>query len=120
MALTLLTPTPLGKAQALVNVSSLLASLGANTGVYFPNTGKEILVISMGTTAANISTPINFTVQGAAVGSVSAGALGTSAISMLGPWSSQFDRTDGTFDVEVDFSSSAGISVALVQYTPVS
>ena len=119
MALLSLVPTQLAKSSAL-NVTNLLTSLGTNTGVLFPNTGKEFLVVSMGTTASTPDTPIFITIQGAAVGSVTSGALGTSALSTIGPWSSQFDRTDGTYDVEVDFSSSAGISVALLQYAPVS
>lgn len=119
MALLSLNPTQLGKAAAL-NVTALLTSLGTNTGVLFPNTGREFLVVSMGTTASTPDTPIWLTIQGAAVGSVVAGALGTSAISVLGPWSSQFDKTDGTFDVEVDFSSAVGISVALLQLPQVS
>lgn len=119
MALLSLTPTVLGKSGA-TNVTTLLTSLGANTGVLFPNTGREFLVVSMGTTASTPDTPIWLTIQGAAVGSVVAGALGTSAISTIGPWSSQFDKTDGTYDVEVDFSSAAGISVALMQMPQVS
>lgn len=119
MALLSLTPTALGKSSA-VNVTTLLQSLGANTGVLFPNTGREFLVVSMGTTASTGASDIFITIQGAAVGSVTSGALTTSAISFIGPWSSQFDKTDGTYDVEVDFSSSAGISVALMQYVGVS
>lgn len=79
MALLSLNPTQLGKATGL-NVTALLQSLGANTGVLFPNTGKEFLVVSMGTTASTPDTDIFITIQGAAVGSVTSGALGTSAI----------------------------------------
>lgn len=119
MALLTLTPNALGKAAA-VNVTNLLATLGANTGVLFPNTGREFLVVSQGTTASTAASDIFITIQGAAVGSVTSGALGTSAISIIGPWSSQFDKTDGSLNVEVDFSSSAGISVALMQMVGVS
>lgn len=120
MALLSLTPTVLGKATTPVNVTSALTSLGANTGVLFSNSGKEFLVVSVGTTATTGTSDIGITVQGQTVPGVSSGAISTSATSILGPWPSQFDRTDGSYDVEVDFSSSAGVSVALFQYAPVS
>lgn len=120
MSVLTLTPNQLPKAQAALNVTSLLTALGANTGVNFYNTGKEFLVVSMGTTASNADTDIFLTIQGATVGSVSVGSLAESDLSIIGPWSSQFDTTTGSQLVEVDFSSSAGVSVALLQYVGVS
>lgn len=120
MALLTLTPVALPKAQGVLNVTALLTALGTNTGVSFYNSGREMLVVSMGTTASTPDSDIFQTIQGATVGSVSAGTLALSAINMMGPWSSQFDTTTGSQLVEVDFSSSAGVYVALVQYVGVS
>ena len=119
MALLALTPTAFTKTTP-TNVTTALTALGANTGVLFPNTGREILVISTGTTATTGTSDIGITVQGQAVPGVTSGALAVSSISVLGPWASQFDRTDGSYDVEVDFSSAAGVSVALLQMVGVS
>jgi hypothetical protein len=120
MALLTLSPSPLPKAQASLNVTALLTALGANTGVSFYNTGREFLVVSMGTTASSADTDIELTIQGAPVGSLSVGSLAVSAMSVIGPFSSQFDTTTGSQLVEVDFSSQAGVSVALLQYVGVS
>jgi hypothetical protein len=120
MALLTLNPVALPKAAGSVNVTAQLTALGANTGVSFYNSGREFLVVSTGTTASTPDTDLFLTIQGATVGSVSAGALAASAVSVMGPWSSQFDTTTGSQLVEVDFSSSAGINVALLQYVGVS
>jgi hypothetical protein len=120
MSVLTLTPNQLPKAQASLNVTGLLTALGSNTGVSFYNTGREFLVISMGTTASNADTDVFLTIQGATVGSVSVGSLAVSSISVMGPWSSQFDTTTGSQLVEVDFSPSAGVSVALLQFVGVS
>lgn len=119
MALQTLTPTPLTKAQAL-NLTSLLTSLGSNTGVSFVNTGREFLVVSVGSTATTLTSDIFLTIQGQTVSPASTGPLATSAISVLGPWPSQFNKTDGSYTVEVDFSSTTGVTVALLQMVGVS
>lgn len=96
------------------NLTSALTALGSNTGVLFPNTGREILVVSVGSTPTTPTSDIGTTVQGQSVPGVSGGALPTSAISILGPWPSQYDRQDGTLDVEIDFSAQTNVSVALL------
>jgi hypothetical protein len=101
-------------ATAPVQLTSALQALSTNTGVLFVNNGRVILVVSVGSTATTATSQIGVTIQGQAVAGVSSGALTTNAISFLGPWPVQFDRTDGSFDVEVDFSSSTNVSVALI------
>jgi hypothetical protein len=113
-----MTATPLTKATAL-NVTALLTSLGANTGVSFQNTGREFLVVSMGSSASVVTENIGTTIQGQAVAPVTSSPT-VSAISTLGPWPSQFNQQDGTQDVFIDFSVSTGISVALLQTVGVS
>lgn len=114
MALLTLTPTLLAKTLP-VNVTAAVASLGANTGVTFVNTGRELLVVSVGATPTTLTSDIFLTIQGQSVSGASSGALTANAISILGPWPSQFNKTDGSGLVQVDFSSSASISVALLQ-----
>jgi len=113
-----LTPTNLvlGGTSA-VDLSSALTPLGSNTGVLFTNNGRVVLAVSLGTTATTATSQIGVTIQGQPVTGVSSGALSVSMINLLGPWPVQFDRTDGSFDVEVDFSQSISVSVALL-YIP--
>lgn len=120
MATLALTATPLGKAASPVNVTAAFTSLGTNTGVTFTNTGREFLVINVGSTPTTATSDIGLTIQDQTVPGVSSGALATSAISILGPWPSQFDKTDGTYTVQVDFSANTGVSVALMQMVGVS
>lgn len=115
MALLSLTAAPLSTKGQPTNLTSALVSIGANTGVLFTNTGRELLVVSVGATPTTLTSDIFLTIQGQAIPGVSSGALAVSAISVLGPWPSQFNKTDGSFQVQVDFSSSASISVALLQ-----
>jgi hypothetical protein len=113
LALTATNLTPGGLSPT--NLSALLAALGSNTGVTFPNSGREILVVSLGTTATTPTSQIGTTVQGQPVTGESGGALTVSVISVLGPYPSQFNKQDGTNTVEVDFSSQTNVSVALVR-----
>jgi hypothetical protein len=96
------------------NLTAQLVSLGSNTGVKFTNTGREILIVSVGATPTTPTSDIGTTVQGQTVPGVSGGALTATAISILGPYPSQYDKQDGTSQVEVDFSSQTSVSVALV------
>jgi hypothetical protein len=118
MSLLTLTQTSLTQGGLTpTNLTSALTSLGANTGVLFVNNGRVALFVSVGTTATTATSDIGLTIQGQSVSGQSSGALPTSAISILGPWPSQFNKTDGTNDVQIDFSSSTGITLALV-YMP--
>ena len=100
-----------------VNLTTALAAnpLGSNTGVLFVNNGRRVLAVQLGTTASTATSQIGTTVQGQTVTGVSSGALTVSAITFLGPWPIAFDRTDGSFDVEIDFSSSISVNVALLE-----
>ncbi len=118
MARLALTANALTKQNAL-NVSGLLTSLTSYTGVSFVNTGREFLVVSMGSTASTITENIGATVLGQAVAAPTT-APTVSVISVLGPWPSQFDQGDGTYSVLLDFSAVTGISVALLQMVGVS
>ncbi len=119
MTLLTLTATPVTKAAPL-NLTALLTSLGANTGVLFTNTGRELLLVSVGATPTTPTSDIGLTIQGQTVPGVSGGALATTAISCLGPYPSQFNKTDGTYEVEIDFSSNTSVLVALIQMVGVS
>ena len=111
-----LTPSTLVVAgTSAVDLSSALTPLGTNTGVLFVNNGRRVLAISLGTTATTATSQIGTTVQGQTVAGVSSGALAVSMINILGPWPIAFDRTDGSFDVEIDFSQSVSVSVALLE-----
>lgn len=118
MARLALTATPLTKAVAL-NITDLLGSMGANTGVSFVNTGREFLLVSMGSTSATVTENIGTTIQGQAVAPVTSTPT-TTKMHILGPWPSQFNQPDGTYSVLVDFSATTGITVALLQMVGVS
>lgn len=111
-----LTPSTLVVAgTSAVNLTTALTSLGANTGVLFVNNGRRVLAVFVDGTPTTATSQIGTTVQGQTVTGVSSGALATTAITFLGPWPIAFDRTDGSFDVEIDFSSSTGVTVALLE-----
>jgi hypothetical protein len=97
------------------NLTASLVALGANTGIVWPNSGHEIILISLGTTAATVTSDIGTTVQAQPVTGQSSGALPISTLEVLGPYPSAFNRQDGTFSVELDFSASTNISVVAVQ-----
>lgn len=118
MSLLTLTQTSLTQGGASpTNLTTSFTSLGANTGVKFANNGRVALFVQVGGTATTATSDIGVTVQGEPVTGQSSGALTVSDISVLGPWPSQFDKTDGTNDVQVDFDVQAGVSVALI-YMP--
>lgn len=114
MTVLTMTATPLTKALP-TNLTAALTSLGANTGVTFTNTGRELLVVSVGATPTTLTSDIFLTIQGQVVPGVSSGALAATSIAILGPWPSQFNKVDGTYQAQIDFSSSASITVALFQ-----
>lgn len=118
MARLALTPTALTKATAL-NITDGLVSLGANTGVSFVNTGNVFLIVSLGATATTITENIGLTVQGQSV-TAPTSAPPTNKISILGPWPSQFNQTDGSNNLFLDFSSQTAVTVMLCQMVGVS
>lgn len=100
--------------------AALTASpLGSNTGVVYPNDGRSILFVQA-TAATTVTSLIGTTVQGQTVPGVP-GNIAAAGIYMYGPYPSQYDRQDGTTDIEVDFGTPASISgVALVRMPGVS
>jgi hypothetical protein len=111
-----LTPSTLVVAgTGAVNLTAAFTALAANTGVLFVNNGRRVLAVNVDGTTSIATSQIGVTVQAQPVTGVSSGVLPGSAISILGPWPIAFDRTDGSFDVEIDFSSSAGVTVALLE-----
>jgi len=95
-------------------------SLGSNTGVTFTNSGKEwVEVVTTGTTTT-VTEKIGKTVQGQAVTSpTTVVAATTPAPVKFGPYASDYNQP-GTTTVELDFSSSTGVSVALFKLPGVS
>lgn len=121
--MTLLTLNPsslmIGAGNPL-NLTAALVSLGSNTGVTFVNSGRELLVVSLGSTATTLTSDIGLTIQGQTVPGVSSGALAANDITVMPPYPLQFNRTDGSGLIQVDFSSSVNVSVALLHVPGVS
>jgi hypothetical protein len=115
MSLLTLTPARLvAGGGSPTNLTSLFQSLGANTGVVWDNTGHEALFILVGTTPTTLTSDIPIIIQGEPVQGQTSGALPVSTTQIVGPYPSQFDDVP-TGEVEIDFSSATGISVALIQ-----
>jgi hypothetical protein len=111
MARTTLTPVSLTKATPL-QVTANLTSISAFTGVQWVNSGREFLVIVLGATAASVTENIGITIQGQPV-TAPAPALTVSATQILGPFPTQFNQTDGTNNIYLDFTSTVACSVML-------
>jgi hypothetical protein len=96
------------------DLTGLLEPLGSNTGITWKNTGREILLVSVGSTPTSLSSRIPIRIQGESVDPQPSGELAANAIWIVGPYDSQFDeQPSGT--VTIDFSSTAGVSVALIR-----
>jgi hypothetical protein len=95
-------------------------SLGTNTGLTFPNTGREwIEVVTTGTTTT-VTEKIGKTVQGQTPPGIAVViAATTPAPVKLGPFPADFNLP-GTSTVELDFSANTGVSVALFRMPGVS
>lgn len=116
--MTLLSLTPVNLVSGGTTPTDLttsLVALGSNTGVVWANSGHEIILISVGTTATTVTSDIGITIQGEPVTGVSSGALPVSSMMVLGPYPSQFNKQDGSFDVELDFSSETLVNVVAVR-----
>lgn len=85
------------------------------TGVQWANTGREILLVNVGTTATTLTFNIGTTVLGESVTAPTA-APTTSAITPYGPFPSSFNQpSSGTNQIYIDFSSVTNVTVALLQ-----
>jgi hypothetical protein len=118
MARLALTPTQLTKA-SILQVTANLQSLGSNTGVQWVNSGREFLIMVLGSTASTLTENIELTIQGASVVAPTA-VLTVSATQIVGPFSTQFNSTDGANNIFLDFSSTVGLQVMLCQMVGVS
>lgn len=118
MANLALTATPFPKtgASAPLNLTALLTagSLGANTGVTWSNTGREILYVQLGASASTCQILIGTTIEGQTVPALTP-TLVTSAINVIGPFPSDEQSATGT--MTVTFGTPANVTgVALLQF----
>ena len=117
MALLALTPTaqPKTGATAPLNLTALLAAniLGANTGVSFTNSGREVLYVNVAAGGSTILVQIGGTIEGQPVTQITLTPT-ASTIAIVGPFQSDENQPGGT--INVNFGTSANVtSVALVQ-----
>lgn len=98
---------------AATGLVPVYTSLGSNTGVTFSNSGKEwVEVVTTGTTTT-VTEKIGRLIQGQAVASpTTVVAATTPAPVKFGPFPSDYNSPGGS-TVELDFSASTGVSVAL-------
>ena len=88
----------------------------SNTGVLFTNTGRCVLVVEA-SAATTVTSDIGTTVQGQTVPGVT-GDIDAAGIYFYGPYPSQYDRQDGTNDIEVDFGTPASVTAVLLLEIP--
>lgn len=113
MTVQTLTPTPLVKDGAGLNVTALLAA-PTQTTLQFTNSGKEFLVVAPTAGAETVQVDISVTILGQAVPNFPAVTLTTTDLYTFGPYDSQVDQP-GTQTVQVVLSTTTAISVALLQ-----
>jgi len=113
MALLTLTPTQLTPGGGgPTNLTAALAAspLGANTGVVFQNDGKTIVFVQTNATGSTtVTSDIGVTIQGQAVPGVQVSEA-LSLIYMFGPYPSQYNRQDGTNNLEIDIGTPANVA----------
>ena len=120
MARTPLTPQPFsGQAGTLVNPT--YTAISSATGITFPNTGKEVVAIINGATASNYTINIGATTYGNATVPIGPTAcpVSNNAPQFLGPFPSAFNQPGGN-TIAIDFSSTATVTVAILQLPGVS
>lgn len=118
MARLQLTPTVLGPGG--INETTGLVALGANTGVQWSNTGRELLIVQVGTSATVVTNNIGITVLGQSVTAPTVN-LSASTTYILAAYPSAYDQpSTGTNQVFVDFSVQTNVSVMLAQMPGVS
>ena len=111
-----LTATPQPRASSTstpLNVTTLLASIGSNTGVQFANSNREVLYVQLGTAASTIVVAIGATVEGEPVTSVTYNGVANDLM-LIGPFDTVEDTEPGNL-ITVTFGTAANVSgVALV------
>jgi len=116
-SLAVQTPTAAGGAGGLVPTYT---SLGSNTGLTFTNSGREWVEVVTTGTGTTVTEKIGKTIQAQSVtGPTTVVAATTPAPVKFGPFPSDYNLP-GTNTVELDFSSSTGVSVALFRLGGVS
>lgn len=118
MSLLTLTASQFPKtgAGAPLNLTALLTAgtLGANTGVSFVNTGREVLFVLMGSSSSTCSIAIGTTIEGQAVAALTP-TLTTSATNIIGPFPSDENQPGGL--INITFGTPANVTgVALCQF----
>ena len=110
-----LSPTPMVKNTAGLNVTSLLAA-PTETTLQFANSGKEYLVVTASASGVTVLVDIGTTVLGQPVTPVTPVTLVESDVYQFGPYDREVDEP-GTNTVEVTLSTVTGVEVALLQFT---
>jgi hypothetical protein len=113
--------TPGGGSPLDVTAALAASPLGANTGILFANTGRETVYVQTNATAggSSVTSDIGVTVQGQTVPGVAPGsAQAPSKILRYGPFPSQYNKQDGTNNVQIDFGTPANISAVVVVRQP--
>jgi hypothetical protein len=116
VTLLTLTPTAQPRSGAAVNLTTLLAAgtLGANTGVSFSNTGREVLYVQQASSASTIIVAVGTLIEGEAVTSITIAGV-ASDIQFVGPFDTVEDQPGGNL-IQVTFGTPANVSgVALIQ-----
>jgi len=120
--MTLLTPTPQTPTAAggVGGYVPTYTSLGSNTGLTFTNDGKSWVEVVTTGTATTVTEKVGRKVQNQTVTSPTTNVAATTPAPVkFGPYPSDFNQP-GTQTVELDFSSSVGVSVALFRLPGVS
>jgi hypothetical protein len=118
MTLLTITPTTLTPGGGSpTSLTTLLAAggLSSNTGVVFQNTGHEIIIIQTTSATTVVTSDIGTTVQGQPVTGLPSGTLAEPDIYVFGPYPSQYEEQNGTFDIELDFSVQTGVNVVILR-----
>lgn len=109
---------PLTKQAPLTPVYTALAG---STGLYFSNTGRELIAIVNGATPSTYTVNVGATVEGQAVAAFT-GSLPTSnaAPILFGPFPRDFNQNDGANSLWFDVGTATTVTVAILQYQGVS
>lgn len=116
MARATLTVTVLGPDTVVTNVSThstTAVSAGANSGVQFPNGNGAYLIVNQGgATPSNLTIQVGATLLGQTV-TLPATIPGVAGQYQVGPFHSAVNDSAG--NVDIDFSSAAGLTVGAFQ-----
>lgn len=121
MSLQTVAPTNLAGSATATDLTAALAAgtLGGGvTGILFQNTGHELVFVQTNSSGNTTDTSdIGVTIQGQAVPGIAV-TEAASKIYIFGTFSSQFNKTDGTNDIEMDFGTPADIAGVVVLHVP--